>query len=134
MGSVSTPIQRGRILQQTLPQAGPAYDQTYLNQLVNAVNNFMNQTAAPGDVIGARFILQDYPVVNPNDPSGLAYPDTSQFPNGMLYLLPLPGAPPGAYYLTVVLPPGTFVGTGYTRLNPNPPIAHSATEKKPWRG
>ena len=49
MSIVSTPIQRGRILQQVLPQAGATYDQIYMNQLVTAMNNFMNQSAAPGD-------------------------------------------------------------------------------------
>lgn len=124
--SATTLIPRGRMLQQVLPQAPPTYDQIFVNQLVNAINNFMGQSAAPGDVLGARFIMQDFPVVDPTQPQW-AYPDTSRFPTGMLYLLPFPGNP-GAYYLTVLLPPGTFVGTGYIRLNPDPPIAHSATE------
>lgn len=128
MASVSSPIQRGRMLQQVLPQAPTTYDQIYLNQLVNALNNFMSQSTAPGDVTGGRFIMQDFPVVDPSQPQW-AYPDTSQFPTGMFYLLPLPGSP-GAYYLTVLLPPGTFVGTGYIRLNPNPPITHSPEMEK----
>lgn len=121
MGSVSQPIQRGRILRQQIAQPPPTYDQVYLAKLVNAVNDYMGQATAPGDVIGARFIMNDFPVVDSTQPQW-AFPDTSQFPTGMFYLLPLPGTP-GAYYLTVVLPPGTFVGTGYIRLNPDPPIS-----------
>lgn len=120
MSSVSTPIQRGRMLKQVLAQAPPTYNQMYVNQLVNALNNYMSQSTAPGDVVGARFIMNDYPVVDPTQPQW-AFPNTSQFPTGMLYLLPLPGSP-GAYYLTVLLPPGTFTGTGYIRLNPHPPL------------
>jgi hypothetical protein len=116
MSSVSTPIQRGRILRQAIPTPPPKYDQTYMSQLAAAVNDYMLQASAPGDVVGARFIMSDFPVVEAGNNS--AYPDTSQFPLGMLYLLPLPGTP-GAYYLTVMLPPGQFVGTGYIRLNPN---------------
>jgi hypothetical protein len=125
MSGVVSPLARGRILQQVVPNAPRQYDQVYINQLVAAVNNYMNQAAAPGDVIGARYIMNDFPLVDPTNPH--AYPDTSKFPTGMLYLLPIAMAPLNGYYLTVLLPPSivpaAFPHTGYIRLNPDPPLS-----------
>jgi len=123
MGSgVVSPLARGRILNQALPNAPREYDQVYVNQLAAAINNYMNQASAPGDVIGARFIMNDFPLVDPTNP--YAYPDTSRFPTGMFYLLPTGF---GGYYLTVLLPPSlvptAFPHTGYIRLNPDPPLS-----------
>lgn len=97
MGTSVSTISRGRILRQQLPAAPPKYDQTYISQLAAAVNDYMAQATAPGDVVGARFLLTD-PIIVPS----ADVPDTSTLPTGMLYLIPAPGGPAGTYVLTVV--------------------------------
>lgn len=102
--SVLSPITRGRILQQVLPNAPAHYDQVAMNQLVSAVNNYMNQTQQPGDVVGGRFICSDPIIVGPTSDPNATLQDVSTLPTGTFYLMQLPGAPAGTYYLTVVLP------------------------------
>lgn len=112
MAGVSTPIQRGRILRQQIPTPPPHYDQTYVSQLVSAVNDYMTQAASPGDVVAGRFILSDPTglIVGDMNPSSPNYdpraslPNTSTLPTGTLYLTQVPGAAQGTYYLAVVLP------------------------------
>ena len=93
-----SPRLRGRQIRQKLPEAPPVYDQAYIAQLADAVNDYMVQATAPAEVIAARFICVD-PVNVPND-----IPDTSTLPTGMLYLKQVPGAPAGTYFLTIVTP------------------------------
>lgn len=97
MSSVSSLTTRGRILRQQVPSAPPTYDQTYISQLAAAINDYMTQSTAPGDVVAGRFICSA-PLRVPDD-----VPDTSTFPTGMFYLIPAPGGPAGTYLLTMVL-------------------------------
>jgi len=87
-----------RTVRQALPQPPPAYDQAYLAQLAEAINYYMFQREAPGELIAARFILVD-PLHVPGDQATMA-----GLPTGMLVLKPFPGQPAGTYYLTVVTP------------------------------
>lgn len=80
-----------RQVKQTLPQPPPVYDQEYIARLANAVNGYMFQAQALGEVVAARFIMTD----QPTSPSGL--------PNGTLYLVEYPVGS-GQYFLTVVQP------------------------------
>jgi len=87
-----------RSVRQVLPDPPPAYDQAYLAQLADAVNHFMFQATAPGEVIAARFIMI-LPIHVPGDQA-----TTAGLPTGTLILKPFPGQPAGTYYLTVVAP------------------------------
>jgi hypothetical protein len=78
---------RGRQIRQLLPKAPPAYDQDYIAQLADAVNDFMVQATAPAEVTAARFICTD-PVYVPSTD----VPDTTTLETGTLYL----GAPNAA--------------------------------------
>jgi hypothetical protein len=69
-----------RIVKQNLPQPPPQYDQEYVAQLANAVNRYMVQREAQGEVIAARFVMTD-PVMVPGD-----LPDTSTLATGTQYL------------------------------------------------
>jgi hypothetical protein len=69
-----------RTIRQALPQPPPAYDQAYLAQLADAINYYMFQREAPGDLTAARFICVD-PITIPN-----TVPDTTGLPTGMLNL------------------------------------------------
>lgn len=71
---------RGRQIRQKLPDPPPQYDQIYLAQLADAVNDYMVQATAPAEVLAARFICVD-PIHIPGD-----VPDQSTLPTGMLYL------------------------------------------------
>ena len=79
-----------RQVRQTVPVPGPKYEESKAKKMAAALNNYMFQAQAPGEVIAGRFIMTD----NPTDTVGLAV--------GTIYLKQLPGAPPGTYYLTVV--------------------------------
>jgi hypothetical protein len=85
-----------RAIRQSLPLPPPQYDQEYIAQLADAVNRYMAQAQAPGEITAARYIMVDPPLV-PDD-----YPTTALLPTGTLYLRQVPGAPAGTYYLTVV--------------------------------
>jgi len=89
-----------RVVKQTLPQPPPQYDQDYIAQLVEAVNRYMIQREAQGEMIAARFISTDMPIVAASTAG--AYPDTSLLPTGTLYLTQVPGGTPGQYFVTVV--------------------------------
>jgi len=92
-----------RAVKQNLPQPPPTYDQEYVAQLANAINRYMVQREAPGESIAARFISTDMPIVDKTPPTGVtAYPDTSQLPNGTLYLTAVPGGTAGQYFVSVV--------------------------------
>jgi hypothetical protein len=85
-----------RVVRQALPQPPPVYDQSYMAELINAVNAYMFQREAPGEVIAARFVMTDPPVVSA---AAGDYPDTSKLATGTLYL----AAPQtGQKFLTVV--------------------------------
>lgn len=79
-----------RQVRQKIPDPGPEYEQKKAQQITAALNRYMFQAQALGEVIGARFIMTD----NPTSPSGLAL--------GTIYLKQMPGQPAGTYYLTVV--------------------------------
>lgn len=79
-----------RQVRQTVPNPGAEYDQTKAQHVAAALNRYMYQAQAPGEVIAGRFIMTD----NPTGPEGLAV--------GTLYLKQMPGQPAGTYYLTVV--------------------------------
>jgi len=87
----------GRVIKQPLPQPPAAYDQTYIAQLADAINDYMYQAQAPAEVIAARFILID-PLRIPTD-----VPNTTGLPTGMMYLKQVPGATAGSYFLTLVM-------------------------------
>lgn len=87
---------RGRPIRQRLPTAPATYDQIYIAQLADAVNDYMIQATAPAELVAARFICSN-PVTVPDD-----MPDTSTLPTGTLYLKQVPGAPAGTYFLTIV--------------------------------
>jgi hypothetical protein len=99
--------QRGRQIRQKLPDPPPTYDQTYIAQLADAVNDYMVQATAPAEVIAARFILVDQVIVDPSGKTPGALVDTSTLPTGMLYVLPVtppkPGTP-GNYIISIVRP------------------------------
>jgi hypothetical protein len=86
-----------RIVRQTIPAPPNHYDREYTARLVDAINKHMFQQAQ-GESIAARFIATDTPIIGaaPNLPS------TATLPTGTFVLKPLPGAPAGTYYLTVV--------------------------------
>jgi hypothetical protein len=86
-----------RIVRQTIPAPPGHYDQQYTARLVDAINKHMFQQAQ-GESIAARFVATDTPIIGaaPN------LPNTSTLATGTLVLKPLPGAPAGTYYLTVV--------------------------------
>jgi len=90
-----------RVVKQTLPQPPAQYDQDYIAQLAEAVNRYMIQREAQGEMIAARFISTDMPIV---DPAGgvSAYPNTSLLATGTLYLTLVPGGAPGQYFVSVV--------------------------------
>ena len=94
--STPAPRSRGRLIRQKLPDPPPVYDQAYIAQLADAVNDYMVQATAPADVVAARFIMTA-PVRIPEDVA-----NTAMLPTGMLYLVDAPGAP-GKYYVAVVL-------------------------------
>jgi hypothetical protein len=71
-----------RIVKQNLPQPPPEYSQEYIAQLADAVNRYMIQREAQGEMIAARYIMTD-PVSIPGD-----LPDTSTLPTGTEYLTP----------------------------------------------
>jgi hypothetical protein len=71
---------RGRQIRQALPKAPPVYDQLYISQLADAVNDYMIQATALGEVAAARFVCVD-PISIPSD-----VPDPTTLPTGMLYL------------------------------------------------
>jgi hypothetical protein len=75
----------GRVIKQPLPQPPAAYDQTYVAQLADAINDYMYQAQAPAEAVAARFILID-PVHIPGDLS-----NTAGLPTGMIYLAPVAG-------------------------------------------
>jgi hypothetical protein len=83
-----------RTVRQKLPAPPPAYDQAYIGRLVEAVNRYMLQREAQGEMIAARFVMTDALRV-PAD-----IPDVSTLPTGALYLTQVGGA--GPYFLTVV--------------------------------
>jgi hypothetical protein len=85
-----------RTVRRPLPEPPVVYDQSYIAQLAEAINQYMFQRTAPAEITAARFILVDTITV------GVDVPDTSTLPSGMLYLLQVPGAPAGTYFLTVV--------------------------------
>lgn len=86
-----------RTVRQRLPDPPPTYDQAYIGKLAEAVNRYMLQREAPGEVIAARFILVD-PLRVPTD-----IPDVSTLPTGMIYLAKPPGWATGdPYFLTIV--------------------------------
>jgi hypothetical protein len=97
---MATPMgrSRGRQIRQQLPKAPPEYDQNYISQLANAINQFMIEATAPAEMTAARFICTD-PVYIPAD-----MPDPTYLPTGMLYLKQVPGAPAGTYFVTIVTP------------------------------
>jgi hypothetical protein len=81
-----------RQVRQKIPDPGPEYEQKKAQQITAALNRYMFQAQAPGEVIAARFIMID----NPTSTVGLAV--------GTLYLKQMPGQPAGTYYLTLVQP------------------------------
>ena len=85
-----------RVVKQNLPQPPETYDQDYIAQLVGAVNRYMVQREAQGEMVAARFIMTD-PISVPGD-----YPTTAGLPTGTIYLKQVPGAPAGTMFLTVV--------------------------------
>lgn len=89
---------RGRQIRQQLPKAPPTYNQEYISQLADAVNDYMIQATALGEVAAARFVCVA-PITVPVD-----MPDVSTLPTGTFYLKQVPGAPAGTYFLTVVTP------------------------------
>lgn len=71
-----------RQVRQTLPDPPPQYDQQYIAGLARAINNYMGQAQALGEVIAGRFIM-----TKPPDP-----PDsTVGLPVGTLYLKTVSG-------------------------------------------
>jgi hypothetical protein len=90
-----------RVVKQNLPEPPPQYDQAYIAQLTKAVNQYILQREALGELIAARFIMTDPPYVGTGTPVP-GYPDTSKLPTGTVYLKQVPGAPAGTYFLTVV--------------------------------
>jgi hypothetical protein len=48
-----------RQVKQTLPQPPAVYDQEYIARLANAINSYMFQAQALGEVVAGRFIMTD---------------------------------------------------------------------------
>jgi hypothetical protein len=69
-----------RTVRQTLPKPPPIYDQGYIAQLADAVNEYMFQREALGEQISGRFVMTN-PVSIPGD-----LPDTKTLATGTLYL------------------------------------------------
>lgn len=83
-----------RVVKQIVPAPPDHYDREYIAKLADALNKYMFQRQALGELIAARFIMTDPPTIPPDA--------TPQLATGTLVLKPLPGAPAGTYYLTVV--------------------------------
>lgn len=91
-----------RTVKQTLPTPPPVYDQAYMAQLVAAVNRYMTQRDV-GEMIAARFIMTDVPIVDASNTKPNEYPDTSQLPTGTIYAKPINAVKSTDPVLTVVL-------------------------------
>lgn len=87
-----------RTIRQTLPDPPPVYDQAYIAKLVNAVNNYMVQKEAQGELVTARLILTDTLRV-PID-----VPNVATLPTGTVYLVSTNNITTGMWLLTVVNP------------------------------
>lgn len=87
-----------RTIRQTLPDPPPVYDQAYIAKLVNAVNNYMVQKEAQGELVTARLILTDTLRV-PAD-----VPNVATLPTGTVYLVSTNNITTGMWLLTVVNP------------------------------
>ena len=69
-----------RSVRQLIPAPPDHYDQQYLSRLVDALNRYMFQRQALGELIAARFIMTDAPSI-PD-----LFPDTTTLATGTLYL------------------------------------------------
>lgn len=92
-----------RSVRQVLPQPPPVYDQAYIAQLANAVNRYMIQAQALGELITGRVIITDPPIVanTPTPPAG-QFANTTLLPTGTLYLIDPTIAPAGIRYVAIV--------------------------------
>jgi hypothetical protein len=70
-----------RQVKQTIPQPPAEYDQEYIARLVSAVNAYMFQREAQGEMIAGRYICTSMP----GDADG-----TAHLPTGTLYTKPCP--------------------------------------------
>lgn len=68
-----------RQVRQGVPAPGPGYEEAVAKKMASALNNYMFQAQAPGEVVAGRFIMTD----QPTDTVGLAV--------GTLYLKTIPG-------------------------------------------
>jgi len=62
-----------RQIKQTLPQPPAAYDQAYIAKLADAINRYMFQAQALGELTAARFIMTDPPTTTLGSPVGTLY-------------------------------------------------------------
>lgn len=85
-----------RTIRQDLPDPPPIYDQAYIAKLANAINAYMVQREAQGELVTARLILTDTLRV-PAD-----VPDVSTLPTGTVYLVSTNNITTGMWLLTVV--------------------------------
>jgi hypothetical protein len=84
-----------RSVRQSIPKAPAAYDQQHAAQTAAALDRYMVQREALGEVVAGRFILTD-PIRIPADQA-----TTAGLPLGTIYLKEVtPGS--GNYFLTVV--------------------------------
>lgn len=76
-----------RQVRQTLPDPPATYDRDYMAALAKAVNNYMGQAQALGEVIAGHYIMTD-PILVPGSeitvPPGQA--NTAGLPVGLVYL------------------------------------------------
>ena len=70
-----------RQVRQTIPRPPAEYDQDYIARLVDAVNNYMFQREAQGEMIAGRYICTSMP----SNVDG-----TANLPTGTLYTKPCP--------------------------------------------
>jgi hypothetical protein len=92
-----------RAVRQVLPQPPPVYDQAYIAKLVEAVNRYIVQRESLGEMITARLIMTDPPLIASTLPAKPEeYPDTRTLPNGTLVLINPATAPAGTKFFTIV--------------------------------
>ena len=99
-----------RTLRQVIPKAPPQYDQTYITQLADAINRYIFQREAQGEMIAARFVATNVPSTVPRTgPPAVPADDVHGLPTGTICLKHVPGTTgDGGLFLTVVTPQDLF--------------------------
>jgi hypothetical protein len=69
-----------RQVRQSVPAPGPEYEEAKARKMAAALNNYMFQAQAQGEVVAGHFIMTDQPT------------STVGLPVGTLYLKTIPGA------------------------------------------